>query len=233
MLRAVIFDFDGVIADDERLHLEGFRHALAAHGLEISEAEYFTRYLGFDDRDGFKAMLRDAGRRADDGMLEELIREKHRAFRRLVGERVRIYPGVHTLLADLRGGPTPVATAIGSGALRGEIELILDLADLRSSFDRIVSAEDVRRGKPDPETFVTACASLAMVAPGLEADDCLVIEDSMAGLSAATAAGMKTIAVCNSYSAQDLEADLVIDSLEQLDRARCEALWPIATDGGE
>lgn len=225
MLGAVIFDFDGVVADDERLHLAGFRHALAALGLEVSDADYFDRYLGFADRDGFNAMLRDSGREGDEALLARLMADKERAFRELVRERVTIFPGVRELLLDLRTGPDAVVTGIGSGALRSEIQLVLDIAGLAPSFDLIVAADDVARSKPDPETFVRACSGLARLRPGLEAQQCLVIEDSMAGLAAATRAGMKTVAVTNSYVASDLEADLVVASLEQIDRARCASLF--------
>jgi beta-phosphoglucomutase len=224
-LRAVIFDFDGVVADDERLHMAGFRHALAAHGIELSEAVYFERYLGFDDRDGFHAMLRDNGRDADDATVVELMREKGRVFRDLVRERVQIFPGVRELLASLREGEDPLPIAIGSGALGSEIRLILGIAGLEPFFDGIVAADDVSVGKPDPETFLRACELLATRSPGLQPEHCLVIEDSAGGLAAGRAAGMTTVGVANSYPASDLVADLVVESLEELDRARCEALF--------
>ena len=82
-LGAVLFDFDGVIADTERLHLEGFRHALAAHDISVSEADYFARYLGYDDRDGFRAILGDNRRDAPDDFIEELMSKKAAAFREL------------------------------------------------------------------------------------------------------------------------------------------------------
>lgn len=224
-LRAVIFDFDGVIADDERIHMAGFRHALALHGLELSEAAYFERYLGFDDRDGFRAMLRDLGGDADEATVTNLMQEKERVFRELVRERVRIFPGVRELLTNLRAGEDPLPTAIGSGALGSEIRLILAIAELGGFFDAIVAADDVDVGKPDPQTFLRACELLAVGSPGLRPEHCLVIEDSTSGLAAGRAAGMRTVGVANSYAAGELDADLVVESLELLDRKRCEALF--------
>jgi beta-phosphoglucomutase len=225
MLRAVIFDFDGIIADSERLHLAGFRLALAALDISISEAAYFERYLGFDDRDAFRAILTDNARAIDDGVVRELMASKERAFRDLVRDSVRIFPGVRELLQDLRKAPQPVATAIGSGALRSEISLILEASELRTYFDVVVSADDVAHGKPDPETFIQACHRLAESCDRLTAEECLVIEDSTGGLDAAARAGMKRIGVTNSYSADQLEADLVVASLEDLSYQRCAALF--------
>jgi beta-phosphoglucomutase len=225
MLEAVIFDFDGVIADDELLHLAGFQHALAAHGITISERDYYDRYLGYDDHDGFVAMLDDAGSEVDERVVADLMADKARVFRDLVQERVTIFPGVHALLDGLRAGGHPLPLAIGSGALRSEILLVLHAVDLADRFDVVVAAEDVSHGKPAPETFLTACSLLGRSVPGLEPASCLVVEDSIAGLEAAAAAGMRSIAVTNSFAASDLSADLIVDSLEQVDRARCEALF--------
>ncbi len=223
-LQAVIFDFDGVIADDERIHMAGFQHALAAHEIDLSEAAYFARYVGLDDRDGFRAMLRDAGRDPGSEELAEMMRTKEQRFRELVRERVKIFPGVRELLTGLRDGQAGLPTAIGSGALSSEIRLVLDIAGLSSFFDEIVAADDVSCGKPDPELFLTACERLARQRPEVTPQGCLVIEDSPSGLRAARAAGMSTVAVTNSFPRESLEADLVIGSLEELDRARCEAL---------
>ncbi len=224
MLRAVIFDFDGVVADDERLHLLGFQQALASCGIEISEADYFARYVGYDDHDGFVEMLRDHGRAADEETVSELMRDKARVFRDLVRERVTIFPGVRGLLEQLRRDPEPVATAIGSGALRSEVELVLGVAGLSHLFDAIVCADEVDRGKPDPQTYLRVVERLSAIRPGLSPTECIVIEDTHAGLEAARRAGMTTIGVTNSHPASELDADLVVTSLEELDRERCRLL---------
>ncbi len=228
MLGAVIFDFDGVIADSELLHLAGFRHALAAHDISVSEADYFARYVGFDDHDGFIAILTDAGHEAGDVLLDTLMAEKARIFAELARERARIFPGVRELLASLRDGESVLPVAIGSGALSSEIELILGVAGLRRYVDTIVAADNVHQSKPHPETYLKACSELARIhglgAHELAPENCVVVEDTVAGLASATAAGMVTVAVTNSYPAEALEADLVVDSLERLDRDACATL---------
>jgi beta-phosphoglucomutase len=226
MLRAIIFDFDGVIADTERLHLQGFRLALDAYDISIPEQHYLARYLGLDDRDGFEAILGDNGIEAEGGRVIKLMENKARIFRDLVGQRVSIFPGVTELIDDLRASPQNLSTAIGSGALRDEIRLILKVSQLDGCFDEIVSADDVARGKPDPEIFLEACERLATRAkPGLTPADCLVIEDSIGGIEAGRRAGMKTVAVTNSYAAHEFEhADLVVSSLAELNHARCANL---------
>jgi HAD superfamily hydrolase (TIGR01509 family) len=226
-LGAVLFDFDGVIADSERLHLAGFRHALEAHDISLTEAEYFARYLGFDDRDGFRAILSDHDRDVSDSLLQELMRKKADAFRELVAERVEVFSGVRELLEELRGGPRPLPLAIGSGALSSEIRLILQVTGLETFFDAIVAADDVERSKPDPETFRRACMLLEAGSPGLSISRCLVIEDSPAGLLAGGKAGAKTLAVAHSYAREELAplADRVVSSMDEVDRSVCESLF--------
>lgn len=235
MLKAVIFDFDGVIADSELLHLEGFRHAVAAHDISISEADYFARYVGFDDHDGFTAILNDAGREASAPVLDELMASKARVFAELARERARIFPGVRELLADLRSEADPLPVAIGSGALSSEIELILGVAGLRRYIDTVVAADHVEHGKPHPETYLRAMAELARIhgmdVDRLRPDQCVVVEDTVAGLASAAAAGMVTIAVTNSYPAEALDADLVVDTLERIDTGVCRRL--VAEASGE
>ncbi len=230
MLRAIIFDFDGVIADTERLHLQGFRLALSAHDISITDQDYLERYLGLDDRQGFEAILGDHGVDSPESTVGDLMDRKARIFRDLVGERVEIFPGVRELLADLRDerrADPPIPLAIGSGALGAEVRLILRIAALDAYFAEIVAADDVVRGKPHPETFLEACARLARGhADGLVPEECIVIEDSIGGVNAALQAGMKAIAVTNSHSADAFDdADLVVGSLCELDRPRCSRLF--------
>jgi len=144
-------------------------------------------------------------------------------FLALVRDGVRIFPGVPTFVREAAGR---VPLAIGSGALRREIELILAQAGLRAAFAVIVSAEEVTAGKPSPETFLTALARLGEGVPDLVAGECLVIEDSRAGIEAARRAGMRCLAVTNSYAVSELTgADLVVPSLEGVSWERLAALF--------
>lgn len=226
MLRAVLFDFDGVLVDTERLHLAGFQHALAGHGITVDEAQYFARYIGYDDRDAFRVMFDDSGKvLPEPAELARLTDEKAACFARLAAERVEVYPGVRELLDDLTKEPgVGPRVSIGSGALRQDIELVLSVTSMSPYFEMIVAADDVARSKPDPETYSELLRRLAETDPTLRADQCLVIEDTAAGLSAARGAGMWTIAVTNTHVADQLDADWVVDSLQELSLERCVQL---------
>jgi len=204
--RAVLFDCDGVIADSEPLHLRAFRDVLAPLGITITDEEYTDRYLGRDDRE----------------LVATLIAAKARGFRRVLETETRIYPGVVDFIRALAGVPL----AVVSGALRNEVEIILRCAGVREAFAAIVGAEDVPAGKPDPEGFLRALGVLGG-SDAIEPRTCLVVEDSLAGLEAATRAGMRRLAVTNSYPASQLRplADLVVPSLAGLTLARVRQLF--------
>lgn len=212
-LRAIIFDFDGVIADTEPLHFAALRQVLAGIEITLTEAEYYTDYLGFDDRGCFLAALQSHQRPTSPARLSELMEHKAQAYLAAVKEHLAIFPGVRELVQE---AAARYPLAIASGALRHEIELILEEAGLRKAFLHITSAEDVTRGKPAPEPFLHAMAGLNSQPnqPALSPNDCLVIEDSLPGIRAARAAGMKVLAVANTHTAQDLgEADAITHSL--------------------
>jgi HAD superfamily hydrolase (TIGR01509 family) len=225
MLQAVIFDFNGVIADDEPLHLEMFQKVLAEQGIPLFREEYYRSFLGMDDRDCFKAVLAARKRPADDGLIAQLIARKADYYAQAIAERLVIFPGVRELVPTL-AARWPLA--IASGALRHEIENILDAVKLRDAFAEIVSAEDVQRGKPDPECFRTALGRLnrrRTSGPPIYPAACLVIEDSPWGIAAVRAAGMKCVGVTNSYPAEALaDADHVLSTLEGVPVAALEGL---------
>jgi beta-phosphoglucomutase len=223
MLRALIFDFNGIIVDDEPIHFELFKQVLAEEGIKLTEADYYARYLGFDDRGAFTAAYREHGRSLDEKSLARLIDRKTIYYQSEIRSKVRIFPGVEKLVTTL----VPVLPlAVASGALRQEIETILSAAGLLKHFAVIISAEDVDHGKPEPEIFLKALARLnAQVEDGhpIDAADCLVIEDSKEGIRGARRAGMKCLAVSNSHPTELLqEANAVVRSLEEVDLALLE-----------
>lgn len=226
MLRAVIFDFDGVITDSEILHFRAFNAVLAPHGFELSKTEYYKDYLGMSDKDCFKTLIGEGRLRIQEAQVPALIQQKTRIFEQLARTEGRIIEGVREFLDLLAGAQIPIA--ICSGALRPEIELLLEEATLLSRFDVIVSAEDVHRGKPDPEGFLLTLQKLNDIWPDLIASEsCIVIEDSHWGLKAARAAGMKTVAVTNTYEAAQLkQADKIVDRLSQLTMADLQRICP-------
>ena len=217
MLRAVIFDFNGIIVDDEPIHFRLFQRVFAEEGIDLNEAAYYQRYLGFDDRGAFLAGFRDHGRTVAAAKLRELIARKAEYYQKAIRNHAAIFPGVRALVEELS---RTIPLAVASGALRQEIETILQTAGLLNHFRAIVSAEDVQQGKPEPEIFINALAALnaergdaAAIAP----TECVVIEDSKEGVRGARRAGMKCLAVTNSHPAELLkEADAIVASLEEV-----------------
>jgi len=216
MLRAVIFDFDGVITDSEILHLRAFNRVLAQHNIEITTKDYYKEYLGLTDVDCFKALADEGRLKLDRRGIEELVRQKNQVFEEMVKTEGGTIEGVRDFLDMLKRND--IRTAICSGALLAEIELILGQARLGSFFEVIVSAEQIKKGKPAPEGFLLTLEKLneGRQKP-ISGEQCIVIEDSHWGLEAAKAAGMHTIAVTNSYSADELAtAEKIVVRLDKL-----------------
>ncbi len=216
-LKAVIFDFDGVIVDSEPLHYRAFQKVLKPFGLHFSFDEYLEYYIGFDDRDAFKEAFRQEGRELSGGKLSELIGSKSMVFEEIVRKDIKPFPGAKGLVREVANHGIPMA--IASGALRNEIELILKMLSLRAFFKVIVSADRVTRSKPDPETYKVAVEELKkdLGLESLEPELCVAIEDTPAGVQSAKGAGLRVIAVGHSYNLEDLaDADCVVERLADL-----------------
>jgi len=214
-MRAVIFDFDGVIADTEPLHFESLHRTLADIEIILTEQDYYADYLGFDDRGCILEALRINQRPTSPSLVEELMAKKAAAYLTSLQDHLVIFPGVREFVEDVSA---TYPLAIASGALRAEIELVLEQIGIRKAFRHITSAEDVTNGKPNPEPFLQALAGLNRHQPtaAILPDSCLVIEDSLPGIRAAKAAGMKVLAVANTHTVQDLhEADAISYSLSE------------------
>ena len=230
-LRAIIFDFDGVIADTEPLHFAALRQVLAGIHIVLTEPEYYADYLGFDDRGCLTEALHRHHRPVTSDLLVQLMGQKALAYLTAVKQHLAIFPGVRELVQE---AAERYPLAVASGALRNEIELILEESGLRKAFRHITSAEDVIRGKPAPDPFIHAMAGLNRSCANLSLTpaDCLVIEDSLPGIRGALAAGMKVLAVANTHALQDLhEAHSTTHSLADIRLSNLQArLW--ATDRG-
>ena len=213
MLRAVIFDFNGIIVDDEPIHFELFQKVFAEEGINLTKDAYYARYLGFDDRGAFSFGYREHNRFLGQEHLTELIERKAVYYQEAIRNHVAIFPGVKPLIRKLAES---LPLAVASGALRNEIETILTTAGLIDYFKAIVSAEDVERGKPEPDIFLKALDSLnRQNSQTIQAGECVVIEDSKEGIKGARRASMKCLAVTNSHPAELLnEANAVVKSLE-------------------
>jgi HAD superfamily hydrolase (TIGR01509 family) len=225
-LKAIIFDFNGVIVDDEPLHLELIQRVLREEGVELTDAHCRALSLGVPDHTCLPALLRAGGyaqRAEDSGYVNALIARKAGYYAEAIAERDLLFPGVGQLIEDWAAR---VPLAIVSGALRQEIEFVLRRGGLRQHFQTIIAAEDVRAGKPDPEGFLKALATLneqARITPA----ECLVIEDSLAGVEAAKCAGMFCVAMTTSFTAEQLKnADEIVESLSDLTPKMWLARWP-------
>ena len=140
MFPATFFDFNGVLVNDELVHLETFREVLATLGVELSEQDYMQRYLGFDDAGAFRAVLADAGRAASEQQVAELIEAKRPLYMKRARAALPTFPGAAELVRLCAcAGPALVV----SGALRDEVELGLEVLGVRSSIQHIVAAEEV------------------------------------------------------------------------------------------
>lgn len=215
MLRAVIFDFDGVIVDSEMMHFEAFNKSLQPYEVQISEEQYFKEYLGLTDRDLLRTLIEEGTLQINESQIGEIARNKTQIFEEAAKQAPAI-DGVSDFLKLLE--QNNITAAICSGALSAEIEMILDNANLRRFFGVIVSAEQVAKGKPAPDGFLLTLERLnEKTDKSIKANECVVIEDSRWGLEAAKAAGMYTVAVTNSYGVDELSlADIVIGNLSEL-----------------
>lgn len=218
MLKAIIFDFDGVIADSEPLHYEAFRAIATTFGVRFDYAQYVEKYIGYDDRDALAVMIKEAEQagtlptRVPD--ISELCDRKATIFESIVNRGVRSYPGVPEFVA-MAAENLPVA--IASGATRQDIDLILGKLELQKHFKIIVTADDVAKSKPHPETYAKAAEALAKLHPKIELQpgECLAIEDTSAGLASARKAGLMTLGVTTTSPEADLHhANRVVKAID-------------------
>jgi beta-phosphoglucomutase len=209
MIQAIVFDFDGVLADSEPLHLRAYQDVLAPLGIVLTRDDYYSTYLGYNDAGVFARLGSAHGVEMGEGRIAALIEEKSAVFDALLASTDVLYPGAAALV-DRLGAAFPLG--IASGALKHEIRTILRGAGLEDRFRFIVASGDTPRSKPSPDPYLRA-AELH----GLPAGQCLAIEDSHWGIESARAAGLRCIAVPHTYPATELgAADAVVPNLEAI-----------------
>lgn len=209
----VIFDFDGVLVNSEPLHFRAFAEVAAAEKIDLSENEYYGELIGFDDKGAWKHLFAQRHRELDPKTFLRVMTRKSEVMRELIARRqYRALPGADELVRALwRDYPLGIC----SGALREEIETMLEGISLRDCFGVIVAAEDVSVGKPDPSGYLLAAKLIAEkhkreIAP----QDCLVIEDAPKVVTRARKAGFGVLAVTSTYSAEKFgDADWIVPSL--------------------
>ena len=211
--RAVLFDFDGVIVNSEPLHFYAFHEVLKTERIEISEDEYYREIIGFDDRGAFRKIFERRNRPLEPKTLLALMARKSGIMMDLIqNRRFTALPGVEQFVRSLwRTRPL----AICSGALREEIEAMLEGVSLRDCFQVIVAAEDVAVGKPDPSGYLLTLKLLSeKTKKTLAPADCLVVEDAPTVIRSVKSVGFPTLGVATSYPLMKLsDADWAVKTL--------------------
>jgi beta-phosphoglucomutase len=218
MLRAIIFDFNGVILNDEPLHFASMRDAVAHLGITVSQEEYWRDYLPLDDWNCLAAICAAHSYPVTPEETEHILGLKQQNYRRMLSWKFPVLPGA---LRFIRAAAQQYPLAIASGARRAEIEVVLRHTGLWACFRVVLAAEDFVRAKPHPESYLLALArlndSLSTAEPPIRPEESLVIEDSVGGVLGSRRAGMYCLAVTNTYPAEKLAgAHAVLSSLDGL-----------------
>ncbi len=225
-LKAVLFDFNGVIINDEAIHQQLVEEILLQENLRPSSDDYRDVCLGRSDRACLTDLLSRRGRFVTESYLTQLITRKAQAYEQKLQtlEKLPIYPGLEDLIFQIRAAQLPMGVV--SGALRCEVELVLDRAGIAQHFAVIVGGDDIKVSKPEPDGYLLSVERLNQKYPNLQAQasDCLAIEDTPAGIQAAKRAGMQVVGVANTYPFHMLQrqANWTVDYLHdlELDRIR-------------
>lgn len=214
-LDAIVFDFDGVIADSERIHLRAYQDVLAPLGVALSTDDYFGRYLGYDDVGVLRRVSWDRELAWDEETIGRLVAAKSARYEELAACGAMLFPGA-TDFIRLASAEVPIA--IASGALTHEIHEILDRVSLRGAFTAIVGADQTSRSKPSPDPYLEAVRRIAAAGHQVAPARTVAIEDSVWGLVSARTAGLRCVAVTTTYEAGELQphAELVVAGLHAL-----------------
>ena len=218
MLRAAIFDMDGVLVDSYRAHLESWLQLAAESGLRMTEAQ-FAETFGRTSRDIIRTFL--AGDDLSEPRIAELDERKEALYREIVSREFPAMDGAVELIDALHA--EGVRLALGSSGPPENVELVLDKLGRREAFGAAITGRDVTRGKPDPQVFLVAARRLEV-----EPESCVVIEDAPAGIRAARNAGMTGVALLSTGRSEndfrDEEPALVVRSLRELSPGALRAL---------
>ena len=212
--KAVIWDMDGVIADTAPYHFKAWQEVFQKRGVTFTEKDFWRLFGQRNDSIIGKVL----GKKVPQAEIETIANEKEESFRRRVRQNLKPFPGVVDLMKSLHMNGFRMALA--SSAPIENIELIIRGLGINDCFQSIVSGKDVILGKPDPQTFLLAAKKL-----GVKPKNCIVIEDAIAGVTAAKRAGMRCIAVANTNPKKNLvEADLIVDTLETVTVSNLDGL---------
>lgn len=219
MLKAIIFDFNGIILNDEPLHFRAMQETVASLGVHLTEQEYWDKYLPLDDWSCLSSICSAHSRQLTNEEQEQALSHKLQAYQRLLQGGYPLFPGAAQFIAR---AASVYPLAVATGARREEVMGTLDATGLMRYFRVVVSAQDFTKGKPHPESFLLALQRLNErlngSAPAIAPAECLVIEDSVHGVRGALSAGMACLAVANTYPREKLAAaSRVAGSLAEVD----------------
>lgn len=227
-LKAVLFDFNGIIIDDEPVHHQLIDQILIKENLRPQPGEFQQFCLGRRDRACLSDLLTRRGRVVSETYLLQLLNQKAQAYQHELEklEKLPLYPGLEELIFQLRA--RELKLAVVTGAVTREVELVLNRATLAAYFTVIVAGDDIKTSKPEPDGYLLAVERLNHLYPdlNLQASECLAIEDTLAGIQAAKRAGIPVVGVANTYPFHMLQrqaswtvdylADLEIDRVQQV-----------------
>jgi len=203
---AVIWDMDGVIANTAPFHFSAWQEIFGKRGVKFTERDFRHSFGRRND-----TIIRNTlGEQIAQDEIEAIAREKEATFRRIIGQKIKPIPGAVALLQSLK--QNGVKMAIASSTPIENIRLITGSLGIANCFQAIVTGHDVTEGKPSPQVFLMAAQKL-----GVKPENCVVIEDAVAGVTAAKRAGMHCVAVTSTHSRQSLKgADLIVKTLEEI-----------------
>lgn len=213
---ALIFDFNGLIVDDEPIHCELFQKVLGDEEITLTEKDYWESYLGFDDKGLIEAVFDKNAKKLTPKKLNELIQKKNELYFPTLSKKLKFFPGALDFIREMKN---KYPLAIVSGALRSEIEFVLGEGGVLDLFDPIISADDTKHGKPDPEGYVLAYTKLKKIFPEIVPTTVLALEDSLAGIESAKRAQLRVAALTHTYPRARLEEetpDYLFDNFTQV-----------------
>jgi len=206
MIQAIIFDMNGVIIDDEPLHEIAFKEIFRDHGILVTTEDYRTYCMGQSDKDGIQALIKKLNL---DLPWKTLYAKKQEKYLELAEADLTLVPGLIDALKRLQKN---YQLCVGSSIRRSDIEYILNRFKIRQFFKSWVGRDEVERGKPNPDIYLEAAKRL-----GVQPDECVAIEDSLAGIESAKNARMICIGITTTHTANEMpEADACLESFDQL-----------------
>jgi len=201
MLKAVLFDFNGVIINDEPLHDKLLERILVEENLRPKRGEFWDACLGRSDRACLTTLFERRGRILSDKDLDALIARKSRYYLEEIAkiEKLPTYPGLEDLIFQIRAAHLPMG--IVTGSVRAEVEQVLQRLNLTNTFSVIVTGDDITTSKPEPDGYLLAVKQLNELGGdrSIQPENCLAIEDTFAGVAAAKQAGMQVVGIANTY----------------------------------